>query len=119
MDRYVDGRCSQMKRCVWMKNVEINDAKHTDYLWDEVHASLPLLFLKLKRNTSYWSSLDTLHQMSHEASNLVPHTLRRDDGDFVANTLVRVEVHSQARVVLLDDGPCRFLHGLRANSLHV
>lgn len=76
-----------------MKNVEINDAKHLDHLWDEVHASLPLLFLKLKRNAPYWSSLDTLHQMSHEACNLVPHTLRRNDGHLVANTLVRVEVH--------------------------
>lgn len=87
------------------------------YLGHEVHTPLALLLLKLERNTSHRTPLDTLHEVGHKASDLVPHPLGRDDRDFVAHALVRVEVHGQARVVLLDDGSRRLLHGLRADTL--
>lgn len=56
--------------------------------------------------------------MGDKASNLVAHTLGRDDGHFVTDALVRVEVHREARVVLLDDGSRRLLYGLRTDPLH-
>lgn len=89
----------------------------TTHLRYEVHTPLPLLFLKLQRNSSNRSPLDTLHQMGDKPSDLVPHTLGWDDSHLVANALVCVEVHSKPRVVLFDDGPGRLLHGLRTDTL--
>ena len=37
------------------------------YLWDVVVTSLSLLFLQLDRDTSHWSDLNTLHQVSNES----------------------------------------------------
>lgn len=56
--------------------------------------------------------------MGHKPCDLVTHTLRRDDRDLIAHTLVRVEVEGKTRVVLLDDGSRRLLNGLRADTLH-
>lgn len=86
-------------------------------LGHEVHTPLALLLLKLERNASDRPPLDTLHEVRDKASNLVAHPLRRDDGHLVAHALVRVEVHRQPRVVLLDDGSRRLLHGLRPDTL--
>lgn len=55
--------------------------------------------------------------MSSKSGNFVPHTLRRSDGDFIDDTLISVEVESEARVILLDDGTSGFLNGLSTNSL--
>lgn len=88
------------------------------YLGDEVHTPFALLLLKLERNASHRAPLNTLHEVGHKASDLVAHPLGRDDGNLVAHPLVRVEVHGQARVVLLDDGSRRLLHGLRADTLN-
>lgn len=88
------------------------------YLRYEVHTPLAFLLLELERNTSYRPPLDALHEVCHKASNLVAHPLGRNDGNFVAHAFVRVEVHGQTRVVLLDDGSRRLLHGLRADTLH-
>lgn len=90
---------------------------HVTYLGDEVHTPLALFLLKLERNASYWAPLNALHEVRHKASDLVPHPLGWDDGNLVTHPLVRVEVHGQARVVLLDDGTSRLLHGLRADTL--
>lgn len=87
------------------------------YLGHEVHTPLTLLLLQLQRNTSHRAPLDTLHEVGHKAGDLVPHPLGRDDRHLVANALVCVEVHRQTRVVLLDDGSRRLLHGLRADTL--
>ena len=40
------------------------------YLWDVVVPSFSLLFLQLDRDTTDWSSLDTLHQMGHKPRDL-------------------------------------------------
>lgn len=89
----------------------------TPYLRHEVHAPLPLLLLQLERDSGHGSPLDALHEVGHKPCDLVSHTLRRDDRDLIAHTLVRVEVEGKTRVVLLDDGSCRLLHGLRADAL--
>lgn len=89
----------------------------TIHLRYEVHTPLPLLFLELQRNSSNRSSLDTLHQVGDEPSDLVPHTLGWDDSYLIADALVCVEVHSEPRVVLFDDGSGRLLHGLRTDTL--
>lgn len=88
------------------------------YLRHEVHAPLPLLLLQLERNSGHGPPLDALHQVGDKACDLVTHTLRRNDRDLIAHTLVRVEVQGQTRVVLLDDGSRRLLHCLRADTLH-
>jgi len=49
---------------------------------------------------------------------LVAQALAGDDGDFIADTLVGLEVESQARVVALDDHLGALLHGLGAYSLN-
>ena len=55
--------------------------------------SLSLLFLQLEGDTSDGSSLNSLHQVSGESSNLVSESLRRDDGDLITDLLVGVEVY--------------------------
>lgn len=102
---------------MYAPGVLLHHVKHTN-LGDEVHTPLALLLLKLERNASHRAPLNTLHEVGHKASDLVPHPLGRDDGNLVAHPLVRVEVHGQARVVLLDDGTRRLLHGLRADTLN-
>ena len=86
---------------------------------DKVHATLTLFLLKLERDTTDWSLLDPLHQMGGKSSDLVAETLRRDDGDFFEDLLVRVEVECHARVILLDDLARRFLHGLGTDTPHL
>lgn len=102
-------------RCTWP--VLSTCCQHT-HLGNEVHTPFALLLLKLERNASNRAPLNTLHEVGHKASDLVTHPLGRDDGNLVAHPLVRVEVHGQARVVLLDDGTRRLLHGLRADTLN-
>lgn len=46
------------------------------------------------------------------ANHLVTETLRRDDGNFVAYSLVGLEVEGELRVVSLDDDLGRFLDRL-------
>lgn len=55
--------------------------------------------------------------MGGKTSNLVTHALGGGDGDFIDDTLVGVEIKSEARVVLLDDGTSRLLDGFGADSL--
>lgn len=44
--------------------------------------ALTLFFLKLEGDTTDRATLDTLHQVGREASDLVPQTLRRNDSLF-------------------------------------
>lgn len=48
----------------------------------------------------------------HPPCYLVAQRLAGNDGDFLTNPLVDVEVVAQAGVVLLDDDPGGLLHGL-------
>ena len=48
--------------------------------------------------------------------HLVPQTLAGDDGDFITNTLVGLEVQGQLWVVAFDYDFGGFLNGLRANA---
>ena len=117
------------------------------YLRDEVHAPLTLLLLELQRDAAHRATRDALHQVRRETRDLVPQALRRDhrrDVDDLKGVggrregggwccgralqegvcccgvylLVRVEVHRQPGVVLLDNHARRLLHGLRANLTH-
>ena len=44
-----------------------------------------------------------LHEMSDEASDLIPQLLAGYDSDLFADSFVRVEVVRESRVILLDD----------------
>ena len=50
------------------------------HLGDVVVLALALLLLELEGNTTDGATLDTLHQVGREASDLVAKTLRWDDG---------------------------------------
>jgi hypothetical protein len=52
-------------------------------------------------------------------SYLVAKTLRSNDGNLIADSLVGLEVESQLWVVSLDDDLCGLLDGLGANATHV
>lgn len=83
----------------------------------EVQASLSLLLLQLEGNAANGASSNSLHQVSDETSNLVSHSLGRNDGNLGSHSLVGVEVQSQTRIVLLDDNSGGLLDGLGSDSL--
>ena len=87
------------------------------HLGHKVQTTLALLFLQLEGDTAHGALLDALHQVGHEAGNLVAHALGRHLRHLVHHALVGVEVHGQTRVVLLDDHTGRFLHGLGTDTL--
>ena len=105
-------------------------------LWNVLILALTLLFLELEGDTANWSTLDTLHQVGGVAGNLyksvcrslwgmgilhahlVAQTLGGDHGNFIADTLVGLEVESQLWVVSLDDDLGGLLHGLGADTTH-
>ena len=61
--------------------------------------------------------LATANSKRKEArSHLVPQALASNDGDFITNTLVGLEVQGQLWVVTFDYDFGRFLDGLRANA---
>ena len=49
-------------------------------------------------------------------ADLITKTLRSNDGNLIANTLVGLEVEGEFGVVAFDNDLGRFLDGLRANS---
>ena len=69
--------------------------------------------------TSDRSSLDSLHEMCCESGDLVPEALAGDDGDFLGDALVGVEIGSQLRVIFLDDDASGLLHRFSTNATHV
>ena len=75
-----------------------------------------LLFLQLQRNSSYGTSLNSLHEMSYEPRDLVSHSLRRNHGDLIADLLVRLKVESEFTVVFLDDFSAVVFHRFRSNT---
>ncbi|KAK3404464.1 hypothetical protein EUGRSUZ_K00772 [Eucalyptus grandis] len=91
------------------------DGRHVG---DEVHAALALLLLQLQRDPADGALLDALHQVGGEPGDLVPEPLGGDDGDFLQDLLVRVEVQGHAGVVPLDHLAGGLLHGLGADAAH-
>lgn len=75
--------------------------------------ALTLFFLELERDTANGSTLDTLHQVGSVTGDLVPKALGGNDGDFIADALVGLEVESELRVVSLNDDLGGLLDGLR------
>jgi hypothetical protein len=88
-------------------------------LRNKVHATLALSLLQLQRDVANRTLLDALHKVSHEAGNLVAQTLGGDDGDFLRDLLVKLEVQSELGVVLLDDLTSRALDCLGADATHI
>jgi len=84
-----------------------------------LHASLALSLLKLQRDTTNGSLLDSLHEMSDETGDLVSESLGGDDGNLLRDLLVQLEVHSQLRVVLLDNVSSGSLDSLGSDSSHL
>lgn len=100
--------------------------------------ALTLLLLQLEGDTADGTLLNTLHQVGGVAGNLVakrdvslatgesvtgdlwclPQALGGDDGDFIADPLVGLEVEGQAGVVPLNEDLRRLLDGLGADATH-
>ena len=55
--------------------------------------------------------------MRCESSNLVAHSLGRQDGNLIDDTLVGVEIEGQFSVVLLDDSTSTLLNSLCTDTL--
>jgi len=85
-------------------------------LGDVVVLALTLLLLKLEGDAADGTTLDTLHQVGGETSNLVAKTLGGDDGDLGGDLLVGLEVQGQARVVLLYEGLVGSLDSLGSDA---
>jgi len=56
--------------------------------------------------------------MCSVTGNLVAETLRRNDGDLIADSLVGLEVESELWVVSLNDDLGGLLNGLGTNATH-
>lgn len=99
---------STSRAAPWESRAETSGTKYArsqrQFLWDsmivvspqkvltEVVLSLSLLLLKLERDTANGTSLNPLHQVGGESSNLVSKTLGRNDGNLIADLLVGVAV---------------------------
>ena len=60
---------------------------------------------------------NSAHQMCCESSNLVAHSLGRQNGNLINDTLVGVEIEGQFSVVLLDDSTSTLLNDLCTETL--
>jgi len=81
-----------------------------------VVTALALLLLQLEGDTADGSLLNTPHQVSGEAGNLVAEALRGDQRNLIANPLVGLEVEGEAGVVLLNDDAGSLLDGLSPDT---
>lgn len=77
-----------------------------------VVTTFTFFFLQLEGDTADGTTRDTLHQVGGETSNLVTKTLGLNDGDFVKDLLVDLEVESETRVVLFNDNTRSLLDSL-------
>lgn len=113
--------CSIADRCMKVVKFSIKytilSGKYKKYLWDKIKASLAFFFLQLERNSSHWTSLNSLHQVCNKSSNLISHSLGRNNGDFSSYLLINMEIEGQSRVIFLDDDTSRFLDSLCSNTL--
>jgi hypothetical protein len=83
---------------------------------NKVITTFTFFFLKLEGDTTDGTARNTLHQVSGETSNLVTETLGVNDGDFIKNSLVDLEIESKTRVVLLNDNTGCLLDSLSSNA---
>ena len=83
---------------------------------NKVHSLLSLLLLQLQGDTLDGTLLDSLHQVCDETGNLVSESLGGNDGDFINDLLVVLEVKVEDAVVLFDDGLGCLLDGLGSDS---
>ncbi len=83
-----------------------------------LHSSLALGFLELERDSANRTLLNSLHKVSDETSDLVAESLRGNNGNLFRYLLVKLEVHGQLGVVLLNDVSGRSLDSLSADSSH-
>ena len=74
------------------------------------------LFLDLQRDSFDWALLDSLHQVSGVAGNLVAQSLGGDLCLLGQDLLVDVEVEGELQVVSLDELSRGSLHGLGSDS---
>jgi hypothetical protein len=72
-------------------------------LWDVVVLAFALLLLELERDATDGAALDALHEMGCEAGDLVAEALGGDDGDFIDDALVCVEVEGETGIVFFDE----------------
>jgi len=80
--------------------------------------ALALFFLQLEGDAADGTALDTLHQVGCEAGDLVAKALGGNDGNFIANTLVGLEVERELWVVPLNDDLGGLLDSLRSDATH-
>ena len=85
-------------------------------IWNVLVLSLSLLLLKLERDTSNWTLLDSLHQMGSVTCDLVSQSLGLDSGDLIAESLVGLEIQSKLWIVTLNQSLGGTLDGLSSNS---
>jgi len=85
---------------------------------DVLILSLSLFFLELEGDTTDRTTLNALHQMCSITGNLVAKTLRGNDGNFIADSLVCLEIEGQLGVVSLDDDLGGLLNGLGSDATH-
>lgn len=95
--------------------VGVREVKGRD-LGDVLVLSLSLVLLELERDTSDGALLDSLHQVSGVASNLVSESLGGDDSDLVSESLVGLEVEGELGVVSLNHDLRGPLDSLSSNS---
>ncbi|XP_068319168.1 uncharacterized protein [Pyrus communis] len=70
----------------------------------------PDIVYPLQGDVADWALLDPLHQVGGELGDLVVEAFGGDDGNFLEDFLVSVEVQGHARVVALDQLGGGFLH---------
>lgn len=90
-------------------------SRHLRYV---VISALAFLLLQLDGDTTDLRVAQTLHQMCHETSDLVAQGLGGNDGHFLDDALVCVEIHRQPGVVLLNNDLRGLLDGLCTNATH-
>ena len=86
-------------------------------LGNKVQAPFSLLLLKLQRNSSNRALLDSLHEVGDETSDLISHSLGRNDCHLAGDALVGVKIQRQTRIVLLDNDSRRLLDGFSSDTL--
>lgn len=70
-----------------------------------IHPSFSFFFLQFQADSTHGSALDAFHQVRCESCDFVPHPFGGDDGHFVGDPFVDVEVEGEFGVVLFHDHP--------------
>jgi len=78
--------------------------------------SLSFFLLQFKWNSTHRTLLNSLHKMRCKSSNLVSQSLWSNDGYFIANLLVCLEIKRKTRIIFLNNNSGSPLYSLCANS---